>query len=546
MPAVRVAGTSRSRPRPSVCGVSGLQRKVTRMRSRTNSGTWRGMLVVLSVVLSSLAGAPSVLAVGPAPASGVSPVPPGAPVEDVRFANEWPAPNGDLYNTRVAHSAISSTNVATLRPAWTVPLSGVGTEGADVANPVIANGVAYLQDGASNVMAVRYATGQVLWTHQYNSPEYGPNGVTIADGMIYGVTATGVFALDAQTGEQAWYVTDFGPPKAEFNIPPQVAGGKVFVSSSITVGGGIIYALDARTGATVWSFQTVIDKAGQQLKSTAGGAWDAVLIGADGSIYAGIGNPYLSLQEAETSPSRELYTDSLVKLSPDTGKLEWYYQAFPDDFHDWDLQISPIYTVAGGRPLVLAAGKGGFVFAFDATSGQLLWKTSVGIHNGHDDDDQLALEGKLQLQVPYTVLPGEIGGVETNMAAADGVVYVPVDNVATTYATATSPTGTPDLAKAAGAMVAIDLATGKQLWTTTLPQMPLGGATVSNDLVFTATYTGEVVALSRRDGSIAWTAQLPAGLNAPLAIVGDTLLAGAGLPLTTAQHPEVVAYRLGA
>ena len=123
-----------------------------------------------------------------------------------------------------------------------------------------------------------------------------------------------------------------------------------------------------------------------------------VLIGPDNSIYAGIGNPYLSLQEAQTTPSRELYTDSIVKLSQATGKLEWYYQAFPDDFHDWDLQISPIYTTtAGGRPVVLAAGKGGFVFAFDAASGQLLWKTAVGIHNGHDDDDQQALEGTLQL-----------------------------------------------------------------------------------------------------------------------------------------------------
>ena len=89
-------------------------------------------------------------------------------------------------------------------------------------------------------------------------------------------------------------------------------------------------------------------------------------------------------------------------------------------------------------------------------------------------------------------------------------------------------------------MVAIDLATGKPLWTTALPAPSLGGATVSNDLVFTTTLTGEVVALSRQNGSIVWTAQLPAGSNATLAIVGNTLLAG----VTTAQKPEVVAYRL--
>jgi outer membrane protein assembly factor BamB len=472
-------------------------------------------------------------------------VPPGAPPEDVQFANEWPSPNGDLYNTRVAHSAISSTNVSQLGIAWTLPLQGTGISGAAFANPVLADGIAYLQDAASNVTAVRYATGQVLWTHQYDSPDTGPNGVTIANGRIYGVTATGVFALDAPTGQQVWYATDLAP-QAHFDIAPQVADGKVFVSSAVTVGGGILYALDASTGATLWSFQTMVDTIGQQLSAPAGGAWDAVLIGPDHSVYAGIGNPYLSLQEAQATPSRELYTDSLVKLSQATGTLEWYYQAFPNDFHDWDLQISPIYTTAAGRPVVLAAGKAGFVFAFDPASGQLLWKTSVGIHNGHDDDGQLALEGTLHLETPYTLSPGEVGGVETNMAAADGVVYVPVVNLPETFTDATQRVGRSNFAEATGEMVAIDIATGQQSWSTTLPQMPLGGATVSNDLVFTTTVNGEVVALSRMDGSIVWTANLPAGSNAPLAIAGNTLLAAAGVPLDLTQHPVMVAYGLGA
>jgi outer membrane protein assembly factor BamB len=435
--------------------------------------------------------------------------------------------------------------VSTLRTAWTLPLTGEGGVGFDEANPVIVDGVAYVQDGASNVIAVRCATGQVLWTHQYNSPDEGPNGVTFNGGRIYGVTATGVFALDARTGQQLWYNTQLATTRVNFDITPQVANGKVFVASAVTVGGGMVYALDAQTGAVIWRFQTVIDKTGQQLASTAGGAWDPVLIGPDHSIYVGTGNPYLSEQEAVTAPSRELYTDSIVKLDQDTGRLEWYYQAFPDDFHDWDLQISPIYTFAGDRPVVVAAGKGGYVFAFDPRSGALLWKTSVGIHNGHDNDDQLALEGTLNLQFPYTSEPGEAGGVETNMAAADGVVYVPVDNLPETYQSATQPVGTSNFfAPNTGEMVAISLATGRTLWTTNLPQLALGGATVSNDLVFTTTFTGELVALSRASGAIVWTAQLPAGSNATLAVAGTTLLAGAGVPLSATQHPAVVAYQL--
>ena len=246
-------------------------------------GTWRGFVaaLVLAALSASCGGAPSVqgtptpLPCNTSAAASATSVPPGAPVEDVSYATEWPSPNQNLYNTRVAHSTIASTNVSKLGMAWTIPLPGKGATGADVANPVIANGIAYLQDGASNVIAVRYATGQVLWTHTYNSPDYGPNGVTFANGRIYGVTACGVFALDAQTGRQVWSNTHLATGQVNFDIAPQVANGKVFVSSALTFGGGIIYALNAATGATLWSFQTVVDKVGQQLKATAGGAWDA-------------------------------------------------------------------------------------------------------------------------------------------------------------------------------------------------------------------------------------------------------------------------------
>ena len=509
-----------------------------------------GVLVVLAVAAGCSSPAGTSPSASSTPAASIPPslaasVPPGAPEEDIRYFNEWPSPNNGLYNTRVAHSTISAANVAQLKAAWTLPLTYTGASGRDVANPVIANGIVYLQDGASNVTAVSSATGQVLWKHMYSSSDYGPNGVTLAYGRVYGVTATGVFALDAATGHQVWYDTSFAGGRAKFDIAPQVANHRVFVASALTAGGGLIYALDAGTGAAEWSFQTVADQTGRQLKATAGGAWDPFLIGPDGSLYAGTGNPYLSQQQAQSTPSRELYTDSVVKLSQATGRVEWYYQAFPDDFHDWDLQISPVLTVAAGRSIVLAAGKGGYVFALDPASGALLWKTAVGNHNGHDQDDELALEGKLQLQTPYIAYPGEAGGVETNMAVADGVAYVPVVDLGTTYTTPAVVVGTSDFLGAKGEMVALDVATGRQLWAATLPQMPLGGATVAGDLVFTTTFGGGVGALSRADGSIVWTAQLPAGSNSTLAIAGDTLVAGAGLPLSATQQPAVVAYRLG-
>lgn len=165
--------------------------------------------LVLAALLAACGGTPSPSVQGtcnPSAAVSAPTVPPGTPAENTSSATEWPSPNQNLYNTRVAHSTIASTNVSRLRIAWKIPLQYSGANGTDVANPVIANGIAYLQDGASNVIAVRDATGQVLWTHKYNSvPIQGPNGVTFANGRIYGVTACGVFALDAHTGQQVWY-----------------------------------------------------------------------------------------------------------------------------------------------------------------------------------------------------------------------------------------------------------------------------------------------------------------------------------------------------
>src|SRR5262249_5833192 len=132
------------------------------------------------------------------------PVPPSSPPDAGPTTLQWPAPNADVLNTPVAHASIASQNVTQLGVAGTLPLEGEGAAGFHVANPVIDNGVVYIQDGASNVFAVSLGSGQTLWTKLYGSTAFGPNGVTVANGRIYGVTPNGVFALDAQSGSEAW------------------------------------------------------------------------------------------------------------------------------------------------------------------------------------------------------------------------------------------------------------------------------------------------------------------------------------------------------
>ena len=187
----------------------------------------------------------------------------------------------------------------------------------------------------------------------------------------------------------------------------------------------------------------------------------------------------------------------------------------------------------------------GYVYALDPATGKLIWKTKVGVHNGHDDDGELAMRHALRVPSTYTIEPGIVGGVETNMAVADGVVYVPVANLASHWS-AKAGLGKANFGAGTGEMLALDLATGKILWDAKLSQMADGDATVVNDLVFTTTFDGYLVALARKGGSIAWRQKLPAFTNAPIAIQDDALITAASFPGGKGQTTEVIGFRLGA
>jgi outer membrane protein assembly factor BamB len=382
----------------------------------------------------------------------------------------------------------------------------------------------------------------------------GPNGVAVVNGAVYGATPTSVFALNAATGQKIWVndnLLDAG--QGTFGIQPQVADGRVYLASQFGKGpgGGVLLALGASNGKLLWKFNTILgtDQGVETVGAGSGGAWETPLVGSDGSITFGIGNPYQTPASAIAHPSKQLYTDSDVNLDAATGKLRWYYQGVPNDFKDYDMQASPIATSIAGVPVVIGAGKMGYVYVMNAESGKLIWKTPVGEHNDHDNDSLDALEHRSTIKAPLTILPGSLGGVLTNMALDGDTIYLATNDLALTYTTLNSALPTKGVAHEvdAGEVEALNLATGKVEWDTKVADLPLGAVTVSNDLVFTTLYHGVLIALNRSTGAIVFRHRLPTSTNSPIAIAGDTVLVptGGGGPALTEKHPEgpqLVAY----
>jgi outer membrane protein assembly factor BamB len=492
-----------------------------------------------------------------------------APAGTGRPAAGWTQPGADLANTRDVASAITSTDVSKLGVAWTVPLtmSTAHTDGAYATTPVIVSGVVYVQDLDSDVFALSLATGKVLWTHDYNSPNGGPDGVSVADGVVYAATNHAAVALNAATGRQLWSRTLIGNDHEGIDMTPGYNHGTVYVSTvpvNPTVGEylgggeGILWALNAETGAPEWSWNEVQNLWGNPGVNSGGGLWYAPSFDAQGNIYLGIANPAplfgtKSYPLGSSRPGPDLYTDSVVKLSP-AGKLLWYYQLTPHDLYDWDLQDPPVLTTADGRPVVIDGGKAGILIELDAQTGKLLWQRPVGAHQGHENDGLLTEHATPTSHDPlparFCLQPSIYGGIETQLASNGTTTFAAVNDLALP-ATPAGYTGSVTtvlgaVEKATGEMVAVNQDTGTVDWDTPLPSSPYGAATLTNDVVLTTTFHGDLYALDAATGAILFKTPMSAGSNAPVAVDGDYVIAGAGAALSSTQRDMIIAYKLGA
>ncbi len=475
--------------------------------------------------------------------------------EDVSFTGTG-YPGVDAANTRNPKSTIDSSNVGGLSEAWIADIPGLGAFGRYAASPVVANGVIYSQDLGSNVQALSLDSGEVLWTRKLDEPTYGPNGVAVAEGKVFAAAPEEAIALDQKTGKKVWSVKLTRNEHEGINMAPGVSEGMVFFSTApVNVnesyeggGAGILWALDAKTGKKLWHFDTVPESLwGNPKVNSGGGLWYPPAFDGKGSMYFGVGNPAPfpgagKYPFGSSRPGPNLYTDSLVKLNAKTGKMDWYHQVTPHDIYDWDFQGPPILMHAGGREMVVAAGKSGIVLAADPKSGKVIWETKVGRHSGNDEDGLLAMHGESsKIKTPATVYPGALGGVIAPMSTNGKLVFAPVINNPQVIVSGTEK---EEPGPASGEVVALDAATGKVKWSEELSSPAYGATTAVNDLVFATSAEGAVSAFDAETGQVLWREKLSAGTNAGVMVSGNVVIAPAGLAAVVGQRSQITAFKV--
>ena len=480
------------------------------------------------------------------------------------------ATNGNYDQTRF-HPAdqITPKNVKRLHVAW---IFQTDVRESTETSPIVVNGVMYVTTSFDHVYALNAQTGEQIWHYKHDMGPItvyccGPNnrGVAVYGDKVYLATLDSKLdAIDAKTGKLVWS-KDIADPSLGYSetMAPTVVDGKVLIGTNGGEYGirGFVKAFDANSGDLLWTFNTIpensvgvwatkdatgrdmhrdiaaekerLAKDGDPYKTLGGGVWQNPSVDlATKRIYFVVGNPSPDLDGAQR-PGDNLYTDSLVSVDLDTGKLACYYQYIAHDV--WDLDAtSPTVLVdvkdKSGKtvPGVLHAGKTGYIYVNDRKDCSLIRFSEPMV----SQKDRWVLPSPTQPLDPKAarMFPGANGGVEWSPIATDprqGLAYAINLEQEMTYTVDSAPypngklwlggafTNVPGGVQT-GNVTAVDYNTGKIKWQAKTPQPMIGGIlATAGGLVFTGEANGWFKAYDAKTGKVLWSFQAGAGVNAP-------------------------------
>jgi alcohol dehydrogenase (cytochrome c) len=440
-------------------------------------------------------------------------------------------------------------------------------------SPIVVDGTMYLTQGPNNVVALDAATGRIFWIYRYvPNPSFkaccgaANRGVAmLGDTLFMGTVDAHLIAIDAKTGQQLWDTTvaDTAAGYA-ITLAPLVVKDRVLVGNAGGEYGtrGFVAAYDARSGKQVWRFHTIPDpgEPGSETWPTAewterGGAPVWVTGSYDPALnltYWGTGNPGLDYNPA-ARPGDNLFSNSVIALDADSGKLRWHFQFTPGDAYDFDSVQVPVLVDAPWngfmRKLMLWGNRNGFFYVIDRTTGQFLagtpftkvnWASGLDKKTGRPIQTPQAAGavtypchvGATNWQSPsfspvtglfYMTIWENCGEIYTpqDQQFRSGQPYVggrpmPPKPGITTPGVQGSPINTGMESIATGAIVAIDPASGQRRWTFPTSNVSLSGVmTTTSNVLFAGSREGYFYALDAASGKQLWKATLGAEIKGP-------------------------------
>jgi polyvinyl alcohol dehydrogenase (cytochrome) len=428
--------------------------------------------------------------------------------------NGWGAGNANARFQSADNAGLAARDVPRLKLKWAFGLPGATSGGTQ---PVVAGGRIYVGDAEGDLFALDAKTGCVYWHTEVEAGirsaitlgERNGGGLT----AYFGDQAANMYAADAATGKVLWKVKLDDHPHAAITAASALYEGRLYVPISsreeskvadarypcCTFRGSVL-ALDAVTGKRIWRTNMIEEKLvlgqknskGIQIVGPSGvPVWNTPTIDAERNVlYFGTGNNY--------SPPATTLSDSIIALDMTTGAIKWRRQqtendiwngtcrrpdreaaACPDaDAPDVDFSVSPVLTTSrSGRPMLIAGNKSGMIWSLDPDrQGKIIWEQQIGKGSSG-------------------------GGVLWGLAVGNDRVYVPNG-----FFDAKSP-------DASGGMAAIELDTGRPIWSTPNPSCgdrkackPSHAAAVTAipGAVFSGTMDGQFYGYAADSGKILW------------------------------------------
>ena len=459
---------------------------------------------------------------------------------------------------------ITPENAAQLRPVWA--LSTGGKFGGLEATPLLHDGTLYFTADYARTFAVDARTGTIRWRYE---PEYeqgfeamlccGPisRGVALKNNLVYVARLDAVLvALDQADGKVVWQrKIDEWKNGITTNSAPLVVGDHVIIGISGGEYGarGYLKSFDARTGALQWTTYTIPapGEPGSETwpkddswKTGGGPTWlTGSYDAATNTLFWGVGNP--GSWVAEQHKGDNLWTDSMLALDPDTGKIKWGFQYTPNDAWDYDGMATPVLidTTVHGKPVKAAAvsNRNGFFYVIDRADGKFLyaiplvaginWASAIDPETGRPQVNE-AMKPKFGGPAVQPIIPGLEGGTNWFPPAYDpesGTMFVavnqwgmgltPWEKGKLNYKPGDQYMGVDyqmyRMGDTIGRIVAIDVAAGRKLWQIESP-LPMfsGMLATKGGVLFTGDQRGRALALDAKSGKTLWSFQTGSGINA--------------------------------